>query len=76
MSGFCQSAENTVLIDEARRAGRPAPSKSIIVLPALGSPEARQLGYACIGGQAFKRLSNGWAQVHAVAGGWQRCREG
>ena len=76
MVGFCQSIENMTLQNEARRAGRPAPSTTIVTLPALGSPEAKQIGYACVGGQAFKRLANGWEQVHAPAGGWQRCRGG
>lgn len=76
MYGFCQGMENTILADEARLAGRPGPSESIVDLPGLGTPEARQLGYACIGGQAFKRLVNGWEQVHAREGGWQRCRGG
>ena len=76
MVGYCQGIENMLLRDEARRAGRPAPSDSIIDLPGLGSSEAKALGYACVGGQAFKRLSNGWEQVHALDGGWQRCRGG
>lgn len=76
MRAYCQGIENMVLADEARRAGRPAPSASIVELPAMGSAEAKQLGYACIGGQAFKRLANGWEQVQASAGGWQRCRGG
>src|SRR5690606_18605214 len=45
-------------------------------LPAMGSNEARDLGYACIGGQAMRRLANGWEQVMARGGGWQRCRGG
>lgn len=76
MLGYCQSIENMALQNEARRAGRPAPSSSVIVLPGLTDPEAKQLGYACVGGQAFKRLSNGWEQVHAADGGWQRCQGG
>lgn len=76
MAGYCQSIENMTLQSEARRQGRPAPSSSIIELPPLGSEPAKALGYACVGGQAFKRLSNGWEQVSAAAGGWQRCRGG
>lgn len=76
MAAYCQSMENMTLQNEARRQGRPAPSTSIIRLPGLGTPEARQLGYACVGGQAFKRLSNGWEQLSAEEGGWQRCQGG
>ncbi len=76
MVGFCQSIETMTLQNEAQRAGRPGPSSSVVALPALGSPESAQLGYACIGGQAFRRLSNGWEQVHSPDGGWQRCRGG
>jgi hypothetical protein len=76
MVGYCQGVENMTLRNEARRQGRPAPSDSIIHLPALRSEEAKTLGYACVGGQAFKRLQNGWEQVSAAAGGWQRCQGG
>lgn len=74
MVAYCQGIENMTLRNEARRQGRPAPSDSIIRLPALGSEQAKALGYACVGGQAFKRLSNGWEQVSAAEGGWQRCQ--
>ncbi|MGV8959713.1 MAG: hypothetical protein ACOH1V_04935 [Stenotrophomonas sp.] len=76
MFGYCQGMENMTLRNEARRQGRPAPSDSIIRLPPLGSEQAKTLGYACVGGQAFKRLSNGWEQVSAAEGGWQRCQGG
>ncbi|MEB1609626.1 hypothetical protein VDQ74_06925 [Xanthomonas campestris pv. campestris] len=76
MVRYCQSIENMTLRNEAHRQGRPAPSDSIIALPGLGTAEARQLGYACVGGQAMKRLHNGWEQVSAAAGGWQRCQGG
>lgn len=76
MVGFCQGIENSTLKQEARLQGRPAPSDSIISLPPLGSAEAKQLGYACIGGQAMRRLTNGWEQVMAKTGGWQRCTGG
>ncbi|KLA51904.1 hypothetical protein XEUV683_14445, partial [Xanthomonas euvesicatoria] len=56
--------------------GITAPSDSVITLPGLGTAEAKQLGYACVGGQAMKRLRNGWEQVAAPAGGWQRCLGG
>jgi len=74
MVGFCEGIEHMTLQNEARRQGRPGASKSVVALPALGSPEASQLGYACVGGQAFKRLANGWEQVSAAEGGWQRCK--
>mgnify|MGYP003583784949 CR=1 FL=1 len=73
METFCRDIENMTLQNEARMQGRPAASKSVVRLPASGTPEARQLGYACIGGQAFKRLKNGWEQVGSAGGGWQRC---
>ncbi len=76
MVGYCEGVEHMTLRNEARRQGRPGASKSVVTLPALGSPEASQLGYACVGGQAFKRLANGWEQVSAAEGGWQRCKGG
>jgi len=76
MVGYCEGIEHMTLQNEARRQGRPGASKSVVALPALGSPEASQLGYSCVGGQAFRRLTNGWEQVSAAEGGWQRCKEG
>lgn len=75
MKAYCEHLEARVLSDEARRAGRPGPSESVVVLPSLGSSASKRSGLACIGGQAFRKLSNGWEQVSAPAGGWQRCRE-
>lgn len=75
MKAYCERLEARTLSDEARRAGRPAPSDSVVTLPSLGSDAAKRSGFACIGGQAFRKLPNGWEQVSAPAGGWQRCRE-
>ena len=68
-----QPRKTITLRNEARMQGRPAPSDSIIRLPALASEQAKTLGYACVGEQAFKRLKNGWEQVSSGDGGWQRC---
>lgn len=74
MQRYCQGLENMSLRNEAHRQGRPSPSESIIELPALGSEAARVFGHACVGGQAFKKLPNGWEQLSSDQGGWQRCR--
>lgn len=73
---LCERWERRLLQEESRRAGRPAPSSSVVVLPPLGSSEAKRLGFVCIGGQAFERLPNGWSQLMAPEGGWQRCEGG
>lgn len=75
MKSFCEGLEADVLSAEARRVGRPGPSKDVIALPSLGSASAKARGMACIGGQAMRKLPNGWEQMHSAAGGWQRCRE-
>jgi len=75
MQTYCQNIENSYIQSEARRVGRPAPSASIVTLPSLGSPEAKRAGVACVGGTAMRRLSNGWEQLPASDGGWQRCVE-
>jgi hypothetical protein len=75
MRDYCQSIENSYIQGEAHRVGRPTPSASIVELPSLGSPEARASGLACVGGTAMRRLSNGWQQLDAADGGWQRCVE-
>lgn len=74
MKAYCDRLEARVLQDEARRAGRPGPSDDVISLPALGSDAAIRSGRACVGGQAMRKLPNGWEQVSAPSGGWQRCR--
>lgn len=75
MKIFCDGHEARTLQNEARRAGRPGPSTDVVRLPSLGSEGSRQSGLACIGGQAMRKLPNGWAQVSSRSGGWQRCRE-
>jgi hypothetical protein len=75
MKAYCEQVEAHTLSSEAQRAGRPGPSSSVIGLPPLGSEASKRSGTACIGGQAFRKLPNGWEQIHAPAGGWQRCRE-
>lgn len=75
MKAFCDKMEADTLQAEARRAGRPGPSDDVVRLPALGSAEAKRAGLACVGGQAMRKVPNGWQQVSAKGGGWQRCRE-
>ncbi|KAF1727770.1 hypothetical protein CSC76_09255 [Pseudoxanthomonas mexicana] len=75
MKPLCEEWERNHIQSEARRAGRPGPSSSIVDLPPLGSPEGRRTGIICIGGQAMRKLSNGWQQLWGNDG-WQRCRGG
>ncbi|OEZ02589.1 hypothetical protein BIY45_00300 [Stenotrophomonas sp. BIIR7] len=74
MKLYCDQLEASTLQGEARRAGRPGPSDDVIRLPALGSEAAAKSGRACVGGQAMRKLPNGWEQVSSPTGGWQRCR--
>lgn len=76
MVRLCETLEANTLQSEARHAGRPGPSTEVIDLPALGTQEAKQLGFACIAGQAMRKLKNGYAQVMSKSGGWLRCRGG
>jgi len=71
---YCDRIEARTLQDEARRAGRPGPSDDVISLPELGSDAAARSGRACVGGQAMRKLPNGWEQGSSPSGGWQRCR--
>lgn len=75
MRVICEDLERNHIQSEARRAGRPGPSSSVVDLPSLGSPEGKRLGIVCIGGQAMRKITNGWEQVWG-ADGWQRCRGG
>ena len=76
MQRICQGWENAMVQGDAQRQGRPGPSSDIVDLPPLGSSAAKQLGYACVGGQAMRKLPNGWEQLSSPSGGWQRCRGG
>lgn len=75
MRPLCEDWERNHIQSEARRAGRPGPSSSIVDLPPLGSSEGKRTGIVCIGGQAMRKLPNGWEQVWG-RDGWQRCRGG
>lgn len=75
MRPLCEDWERNHVQSEARRAGRPGPSSSVIALPALGSVEGKRLGIVCIGGQAMRKIANGWEQVWG-RDGWQRCNGG
>ena len=75
MKAFCDQTESSTLQAEARRAGRPGPSDDVVRLQSLGSPEAKKTGLACVGGQAMRKIENGWQQLSSKGGGWQRCRE-
>ena len=75
MNPLCDGLEADVLQGESRQAGRPKPSTEDVALPAMGTDAAKRSGMACIGGQAMRKLSNGWEQVLSPRGGWLRCRE-
>ncbi len=72
---YCTDIERSLIQSEARRQGIPTPSSEIVRMPAYGSAEAKQLGAACMGGTAMRRLSNGWEQLRNAKGEWLRCRE-
>lgn len=72
---YCTDIERSLIQSEAHRQGIPTPSSEIVRMPAYGSAEAKQLGAACMGGTAMRRLSNGWEQLRNAKGQWLRCRE-
>lgn len=72
---YCAEIERWYIQSEARRQGLPTPSSEMIHLPAYGTSESKQLGAACMGGTAMRRLSNGWEQLRNAKGEWLRCRE-
>lgn len=72
---YCAEIERWYVQSEARRQGLPTPSSELIRLPAYGTSESKQLGAACMGGTAMRRLSNGWEQLRNAKGEWLRCRE-
>jgi len=72
---YCADVERSLIQGEARRQGIPTPSSEIVRLPAYGSAQAKQLGAACMGGTAMRRLSKGWEQLQNAKGEWLRCRD-
>ena len=72
---YCAELERSLVQSEAHRQGLPTPSSEIVGLPSYGSTEAKQLGAACMGGTAMRRLSNGWEQLRNAKGEWLRCRD-
>lgn len=75
MKVFCDRLEADTLQGESKQAGRPKPSTEVVALPAMGTDAAKRSGMACIGGQAMRRLSNGWEQLRKSNGEWLRCRD-
>lgn len=75
MKSLCNRLEADALQAESRHAGRPEPSTEVVELPRMGSEASKRSGMACIGGQAMRRLANGWEQISSRSGGWLRCRE-
>jgi len=54
--------------------GRPQASGQWLSIPEYGSPEAKRLGYACMGGLAMRRLPNGWEQLRDRSNNFYRCQ--
>lgn len=73
---FCSDIERSIVQGSAKRQGLPVPSSEVVKLPAMGTGDAKELGAACVGGTAMRRLSNGWEQLRNAQGHWIRCREG
>lgn len=69
----CRMLEAKLVQDLPRIYGRPTPSTEVVRLPAHGTPEAKNLGYACLGGTAVRRLPNGWEQLRNRSHQHLRC---
>jgi hypothetical protein len=72
---FCETQEAHTAQAFAKILGKPRPSTEVYLLPAYGSPKARRVGLACIGGTAMRRLPNGWEQLRNPTYNWIRCRD-
>jgi hypothetical protein len=70
---LCLRLESNALRSTAKSQGRPRPSESIVELPNYGTELSINTGLACMGGQAMRRLPNGWEQLRDETGSWQRC---
>jgi hypothetical protein len=70
---LCLRLESNALRSAAKNLGRPRPSESIVELPNYGTELSTNTGLACMGGQAMRRLTNGWEQLRDETGSWQRC---
>ena len=55
MQSLCNQIESNHIQSEARRAGRPGPSSSVIDLPSLGSADGKRLGVVCLAAKPCER---------------------
>ena len=70
----CEDSDTRTQQALAKLYGRPQPSTAVVELPAHGTPQAKRLGLACVGGTAMRRLSNGWEQLRDEQHRFLRCR--
>lgn len=73
MRQMCRDLEANQLRSTAKMKGAPRPSASVVKMPGYGTEAGKAIGLVCMGGQAMRRLPNGWEQLRDATGNWQRC---
>lgn len=74
MVEYCREVDFTMQEGLSHQFGRPRPSRNVIEVPALGTPEAKESGVSCSEGRVIAKVGNGWVQALDRQRNYLRCR--
>lgn len=74
MIAYCREVDFSLQRHLSASFGRPLPSRTVIEVPALGTPEAKASGVSCSEGRVIARIGNGWVQALDRERNYLRCR--
>lgn len=74
MQVYCNNVDYDMQRGLSAQMGRPLPSRSVIEVPALGTPEAKASGVSCSEGRVIAKVGNGWVQALDHERNYLRCR--
>lgn len=71
---YCRELDYGMQAGFSQAWGRPMPSRTVLDIPALGTPEAKAAGVSCSEGRVIRRVGNGWEQALDRERNYLRCR--
>lgn len=74
MQIYCNNLDYDLQRGMSSHMGRPTPSRTVIEVPALGTPEAKASGVSCSEGRVIAKVGNGWVQALDRERNYLRCR--
>lgn len=74
MQIYCNNVDFDLQREWSAHLGRPTPSRTVIEVPALGTPEAKASGVSCSEGRVIAKVGNGWIQALDRDRNYLRCR--